>query len=156
MMPTLHSRSPRVRIPNLAPMVDVVMVILIFFMLGTGFATPEGVLPTRLPTQIGPGGGAQVSIVPIVRIELRDSPKGLRILVMGQALAENSFDALTSLLTERKDAGADAAGRVLLWSEPAVRFENVISAMDACTRAGFPNLELVIGGGSTPVRAAAS
>ncbi|HKQ46653.1 MAG TPA: biopolymer transporter ExbD [Phycisphaerae bacterium] len=152
MMPNLHGRAPRVRIPNLAPMVDVVMVILIFFMLGTGFATPEGVLPTRLPTQIGPGGGARVSIVPVVRIELRESPGGLRILVMGQALAESSFDVLSSLLTERKDAGADAAGRVLLLAEPAVRFESVISAMDTCQRAGFPNLELVIGGGSTPVR----
>jgi biopolymer transport protein ExbD len=147
MRPTLHSRSPRVRIPNLAPMVDVVMVILIFFMLGAGFATPEGVLPTRLPTQVGPGGGARVSIVPVVRIELRESPEGLQILVMGRALAEESFDALTSLLTERREAGADAAGRVLLWSEPTVRFEHVISAMDACTRAGFPNLELVTGGG---------
>jgi biopolymer transport protein ExbD len=156
MTPKLLSHSPRVRIPNLAPMVDVVMVILIFFMLGTGFATPEGVLPTRLPTQVGPGGGARVSVVPIVRIELRDSPEGLRILVMGQALAESSFEALTSLLTDRKNAGADAAGRVLLWSAPAVRFENVISAMDACNRAGFPNLELVIGGGSSPVRAAES
>ena len=40
-------------IPNLAPMVDVVMVILIFFMLGTTFAISEGVLPTRLPSRIG-------------------------------------------------------------------------------------------------------
>ena len=156
MTPRLLSHSPRVRIPNLAPMVDVVMVILIFFMLGTGFATPEGVLPTQLPTQVGPGGGAQVSVVPVVRIELLESPDGLRILVMGQALAESSFDALANLLIDRKNAGADAAGRVLLWSDPAVRFENVISAMDACKRAGFPNLELVTGSGSSKVRAAES
>lgn len=63
-----HPSSPS--IPNLAPMVDVVMVILIFFMLGTSFALSEGVLPSQLPAQVGPGGAASVSIVPQVRIAL--------------------------------------------------------------------------------------
>jgi biopolymer transport protein ExbD len=139
------------RIPNLAPMVDVVMVILIFFMLGAGFAIPEGVLPTQLPTQIGPGGGAHVAIVPVVRIELHDSPKGLQIHVMGRPFPENSFDALAQFLIQRRDAGADPAGRILLSADASIRYEHVISAMDACTRAGFPNVELVIGGGSSTV-----
>ncbi len=150
----------RARIPNLAPMVDVVMVILIFFMLGTGFAMPEGILPMHLPMQIGPGGGARVSIVPLVRIELLDSPKGLRIHVMGRPLPGNTFDALSRFLVQRREAGADPAGRILLSADSAVRYEHVIAAMDACTRAGFPNVELVIGehshgvgGGSSAARA---
>lgn len=140
----IATRPALAHVPNLAPMVDVVMVILIFFMLGTGFAMPEGVLPTKLPTQIGPGGGARVSIVPLVRIELQQAPEGLRIHVMGRTLAENSFDALTQFMRDRRDAGADPAGRILLSADPRVLYEHVISAMDACTRAGFPNLELVI------------
>ncbi len=143
-----NPRFSRINVPNLAPMVDVVMVILIFFMLGAGFAIPEGVLPTQLPKQIGPGGGAGISIVPVVRIELLDSPGGLRIQVMGRPLAEHSIDALLQFLIERKEAGADPAGRVLLASDPGVRYEHVIAAMDACTRSGFTNIELVIGGGA--------
>lgn len=144
------ARHSRYRVPNLAPMVDVVMVILIFFMLGAGFAIPEGVLPTQLPRQIGPGGSASISIVPVVRIELLESTEGLRIQVMGRPLAEHSIDALMQFLVERREAGADPAGRVLLASDPGVRYEYVIGAMDACTRSGFTNIELVIGGGTQP------
>lgn len=138
-------------VPNLAPMVDVVMVILIFFMLGTTFAFSEGVLPTQLPSQVGPGGGASVTIVPAVRIALVDDaadPLGCRILVMEQALPNNSFDALKDYMSSKREAGADPSGRVLIAPMPDVEYQRVISAMDACVRAGFTNI--MFGFGAEP------
>lgn len=133
-------------VPNLASMVDVVMVILIFFMLGTSVNVSEGVLPTELPSQVGPGGGAQVTVVPTVQIALMEQaePPGCRIVVMEQDLSENSFAALASFLKERHDAGADPNGRILIASEPDVAYQNVISAMDACVRAGFSNIQFAV------------
>lgn len=137
-------------IPNLAPMVDVVMVILIFFMLGTSFALSEGVLPSQLPAQMGPGGAASISVVPQVRIALVQPAEGgaARILVMGKELSENSFDALRAFLLVKVEAGADPTGRVLLSVDPTIRYEEVVYAMDACVRAGMPNVQLVVGPGA--------
>jgi len=132
--------------PNLASMVDVVMVILIFFMLGTSFSVSEGVLPSELPSQIGPGGSAQVAIVPTVQIALFEQPEspGCRIIIMDHELAENSFAALAALLVQRREAGADPNGRILIGAEPGVAYQNVVSAMDACVRSGFGNIQFSV------------
>lgn len=134
-------------IPNLAPMVDVTMVILIFFMLGTSFAASEGVFSTQLPTQLGPGGGSAVSIIPQVRIALVQEPgeSTCRILVLGKSLSENSFEALAAYLREKREAGADPTGRILLSADPDVKYEQVVAAMDACVEAGMPNIQLGVG-----------
>ena len=132
--------------PNLAPMVDVVMVILVFFMLGTSLAVSEGILPTELPSQVGPGGGAEVTIAPSIRVMLQALPgqPGCLILVMGKPLANNSFDSLESLFRNKRKTGADTTGRVLIGAEPAVQYQYVISAMDACVRAGFSNIQFSV------------
>lgn len=136
--------------PNLAPMVDVVMVILIFFMLGANFAVSEGVLQTQLPSDVGPGGGATVSIVPVVRValEVADAGAGVRITVLGQPLADQSFAALYTYMYGRREAGADPEGRVVVAPAPAVRYKYMISAFNACVRAGFRNVQFAIRTGS--------
>ena len=132
-------------IPNLAPMVDVVMVILIFFMLGTTFAISEGILPTQLPSQVGPGGGSAITIVPSVRIALLEQPgAACKIVVMDRALDRNSFDELAAFLREKRAAGADPASPVLIAAEGGVQYQDVISAMDACVRAGFSNIQFAV------------
>jgi len=127
-------------------MVDVVMVILVFFMLGTSLRVTEGVLPTELPSQLGPGGQARVQVVPTVRISLSrtDGGRGCRIRVMDRDLPVNSFAALASFLREKRLAGADPTGRVLIAAEPEVSYQSVISAMDACVRAGFGNIQFAV------------
>lgn len=133
-------------IPNLAPMVDVVMVILVFFMLGTTFAMSEGILPTQLPKEIGPGGGAAVVIVPTVRIALLEQPGSstCRVLVMDQALPDGSFEALAQFLRGKLTQGADPTAPVLIAAGGGVEYQHVISAMDACVRAGFRNIQFAV------------
>jgi len=147
-MPHAH-----VDMPNLAPMVDVVMCILIFFMLGATFAMSEGALPTQLPTQVGPGGASVVSVVPTVRIALMSDPQnagGCRILVLEKQLSQNTFAALRAFMDEKRTSGADPTGRIVISSEPSVEYQNLISAMDACVRAGFANIQFAFNSGPSP------
>jgi biopolymer transport protein ExbD len=144
-------------VPNLAPLVDVVMVILIFFMLGATFAVSEGALPTDLPSDVGPGGEAAVSIIPEVRIDLLpgDGPEQCRVFVMGRPLEptsglapaarETTFDALRDYLRIKIQEGADPQGRVVISADASVRYGFVISAMDACLQAGFRNVQFAVG-----------
>ncbi len=141
---------PRLSVPNLAPMVDVVMVILIFFMLGTHFALSEGLLPMRLPKQVGPGGGARVAVVPAVRISLVAVPDDAMcgIEVMGRPLEQNTFHALRELLVAKRQAGADPNGPVFIHTDPDVRHQHLVSALDACAAAGMTNIQLAVGVGA--------
>jgi biopolymer transport protein ExbD len=136
-------------IPNLAPMVDVVIVILIFFMLGTSFALMEGSLQTQLPSQVANASAENVSVIPLIRIALRqEQDQPCRISVMNQDLAANNFSALLEFLNSKMNAGADADSRVVISSGPDVRYQNVISAMDACLRAGFTRIQFSVGAAS--------
>lgn len=134
--------------PNLAPMVDVVMVILVFFMLGAHVAVEEGALPTELPSQIGPGGGASVTIIPTIHIALLETPDGhgCRIFVMDTELPDGSFTILRAVLKKKREEGANPDGRVLIEASPRVEYQHVISAMDACVGAGFANIQFSVGG----------
>jgi len=134
--------------PNLAPMVDVVMVILVFFMLGARLAVEEGALPTELPSQVGPGGGANVTIIPTIHIALIETADGhgCRIFMMDLQLPDGSFSSLRAALQQKRDDGANPDGRVLIESSPNVEYQHVISAMDACVGAGFSNIQFPAGG----------
>lgn len=136
--------------PNLAPLVDVVMVILIFFMLGTSFAASEGLLPTQLPTLGGVLAGPP-SISPVVRIALAPSSRidQCRIEVAGWSLPAETFDGLHDFLRGKIAAGADPHGRIVIAARPAVKYEFVIAALDACVRAGFKNVQFAINGEGT-------
>jgi len=141
----MNLRTAREATPNLAPMVDVVMVILIFFMLGTSFAVSEGVLPSQLPADVGPGGGATVSIVPTIRIELIEAADGgAKVIVQGQSLGGDAGASLSAFMRHKREAGADPRGRIVIAPSAAVRYRHVISAFDACVRAGFENVQFAI------------
>lgn len=134
------------RIPNLAPMVDVIMVILVFFMLGASLDLfREGALRTELDPRSGPGPGAAVEIIPAVKIALADidDGAGCAVFVMGQPLA-GGLAALPGLLEQKIRAGADTLSPVVIAAEPTVRWRYVIATMDACQQAGFSNVQFAV------------
>jgi biopolymer transport protein ExbD len=141
------------RIPNLAPMVDVIMVILVFFLLGASLELgKEGVLQTELDPRSGPGEGAPIEIVPSVKIALEEVDEGraCNIYVMGEPLAGNTFEHLSRFLNQRREAGADTLNPVVIAAQPGVRWRFVIKAMDVAVRAGFANVQFAVslGGGT--------
>jgi biopolymer transport protein ExbD len=134
-------------VPNLAPMVDVIMVLLVFFLLGTSLdLVAQGVLQTELDPSSGPGGGARVEINPLIRIALADVGAGesVRIYVMDEPLPENDFEGLYRFLLDRRRAGADPANPVVIGAETTVRWKFVVKTMDAAVRAGFTNVQFAV------------
>ncbi len=142
-----HPLSPAAeRIPNLAPMVDVIMVILVFFMLGASLDLfREGTLRTELDPRSGPGPGATVEIIPVVKIALADidNGAGCAVFVMGRPL-RGGLSALPGLLQQKVRAGADTLSPVVIAAEAAVRWRYVVAAMDACQQAGFSNVQFAV------------
>ncbi|RMF85377.1 MAG: biopolymer transporter ExbD, partial [Planctomycetota bacterium] len=141
------------RAPNLAPMVDVIMVILVFFMLGASLQLArEGVLRTELDPRSGPGEGAAIEIIPTVKIALEEVAGGeaCNIHVMGRPLPGNSFAELRAFLSRRRAAGADPDSPVVIAAQPAVRWRLVVQALDAALEAGFRNPQFAVrlGGGT--------
>lgn len=141
--------------PNLAPMVDVIMVLLVFFLLGASLnLVKQGVLQTELDPRSGPAGGAAVEINPRIRIALREAsppgvhdagePESVRILLMEEPLAENTFEALRSVLLEKRRAGADPDNMVVIGADTTVRWRHVVKAMDAAVQAGFRNVQFAV------------
>jgi biopolymer transport protein ExbD len=141
------------RIPNLAPMVDVIMVILVFFLLGASLELArEGVLQTELDPRSGPGEGTPIEIIPAVKIALEevDAGRACNIYVMGKPLPGNTFEHLRGFLEQRRTAGADTANPVIIAAQPGVRWRFVVNAMDVAVRAGFTNVQFAVslGGGT--------
>lgn len=141
-------------IPNLAPMVDVIMVLLIFFLLGASVQlSKEGVLQTELDPSSGPGAGQRVQIVPLVQIHLAAVGDGSDCVISVNdetVTAANPFDELGRLMARRRAAGADVANPVVVGADMQVRWKFVVRAMDAAIRAGFKNVQFAVSSGGTP------
>ncbi|MCA9244232.1 MAG: biopolymer transporter ExbD [Phycisphaerales bacterium] len=144
-------REPAVEtIPNLAPMVDVVMVILVFFILGATLElTREGAFVTELDARTGPGGGEAIEIIPSIRIGLEDVSAGqsCRAYANGEEI-EGGVTGLRALMTRRRSLGADPHSPVVIGAQSGVRWRFVMKAMDACTAAGFDNIQFSVALGS--------
>jgi biopolymer transport protein ExbD len=133
--------------PNLAPMVDVIMVLLVFFLLGASLnLVKQGVLQTELDPRSGPGHRAAVEVIPRIRIALRTAaePESVRIFLMEEPLPENTFEGLRSVLLAKRRAGADADNMVVIGADTTVRWRYVVRAMDAAVQAGFKNVQFAV------------
>jgi biopolymer transport protein ExbD len=133
-------------VPNLAPMVDVIMVLLVFFLMGASLdLVTQGVLETELDPRSGPGPGAAVTIIPQVTITLEPAVgEDVRIRVMGELLPDNSIAGLRAYLAARRAAGADPDNMVVVGADETVRWRHVIAAMDAAVQAGFRNIQFAV------------
>lgn len=135
-------------VPNLAPMVDVIMVILIFFILGATLKlVREGALRTELDPRSGPNAGASVEIIPSVKIALEATgpdQNACQIYLMGEPLVGNTFDLLRTRLDERRRAGADPGNPVVIAAQGPVRWRHVVAAMDAAVQSGFKNVQFTV------------
>ncbi len=135
------------RIPNLAPMVDIIMVLLVFFMLGASLSlVREGALETQLDPRSGPGDSAPVELIPAVKIGLEDVDNGAacKLYVNGEPLDGDGFAALEELLTARVAANADPSNPVVIGAQRGVRWKFVVRAMDTAVRVGFSNVQFAV------------
>lgn len=115
---------------SMAPLIDVVFLLLIFFMVATTYLDPERELEIDLPVaeSAGPSEEAPEELV----ISIRSDGS---LLCGGREVRDEELDSLL----------ADAAGRdretpVTIRGDRRVQHERVVGVLDACGSAGLRNL----------------
>lgn len=142
---TIHSDTTSVGF-QIAPMIDVVFVIMLFFMVMTGTVKVENELSTKLPH---PGDHAQAVKFPLEEITIGIFEDG------AVTLNEEAFDspkdkALPMLTRTLKRAAASSARQkqpvlVTIKAEEQVSYERIIDVLSALHRAEIPNVTFTVG-----------
>ena len=117
---------------NMAAMIDVVFLLLIFFMCTSSFARPERTLRSRLP-EAGSAGQAVEEPLDPVRIHLTGSKAAGVLVTCDQQPCPTTGDLL-EMLRARQAIGDPI---VIIRGQPTVPFGRMVTALDACHRAGL-------------------
>ena len=118
---------------NLTPLIDVVFLLLIFFMVSTTF-TKESRLNLELPSAKG-----EPAIQEDIVLEVVVDATG-QYRVNERSLAVNTVEALMAAM---RDAAADNSDiPVIITADAKSPHQSVITAMDAAGRLGFAKLSL--------------
>src|SRR5215207_3720412 len=134
--------------PNMTPLVDVVMVILIFLMLAGSFAGAEHYLVSNVPfTDKGAGGEAPPpGFVPDQPVEIRvDSPVPDRFVARVESVTVDSADKLKVVL-DRLRGSLQTAGtppeKVQIVISPGrnVKYKFLVEVYQAALQANFKNV----------------
>ncbi len=140
-----RARDPRhVYGPNLAPMVDVVLVILIFFMASIVFVGPEWFLPAALPDERTPDETESQDpyALPDATLDVRVSIEGGAPTVTGLGPGSIELDNFEDH-TRAQLAGANAeAIKIRLSAGEGVAWQHVVTTQDILTRVGIRQIAL--------------
>lgn len=147
----VHFRSRRKRAPkeqtaltlNLAPMVDVVFLLLIFFIVTTEFRRPEGLLASRLPKQSGQSSSIALPISPIlITVEQTGpNPSEYKLRIDGFTTAPPTFVDLATFLKEVKaNPGFDDKTPVVIRAADDVQWDHLVGCWNASVQAGFKHI----------------
>ncbi len=117
---------------NLTPLIDIVFLLLIFFMVTTSFSRETRLL-VSLPEASGSAENATESIEVLV-----DKEGGYAI--NGRRLVNAEVDSLVRGL--ELESGGDTSLLVVLVADAEVQHQSVVTAMEAIGRAGFASLSI--------------
>lgn len=117
---------------NLTPLIDIVFLLLIFFMVTTSFSRETRLL-VSLPEASGSAENAAESIEVLV-----DKEGGYAI--NGRRLVNAEVDSLVRGL--ELESGGDVSLLVVLVADAEVQHQSVVTAMEAIGRAGFASLSI--------------
>ena len=118
---------------NLTPLIDMVFLLLIFFMVSTTF-TKETHLSLRLPEADG-----QISETEVEQIEVIVTAQG-QYSINGQSLVNNRLDTLMKALAETAGKRRDLP--LIITADANATHQAVMRAMDAAGQMGFAKLSL--------------
>ncbi|MGB7158242.1 MAG: biopolymer transporter ExbD [Tepidisphaeraceae bacterium] len=133
--------------PNMTPLVDVVMVILIFLMLAGSFVGAEHFLVSNLPfSEKGAGAAAApAGFIPDEPLDIRVDPRATGdgfVATAGQIRVDNNADALTQQLTRMRkqlNAAGKPTNTIQVKINPGknVKYKHLIAVYEAALRADF-------------------
>lgn len=114
---------------NLTPLIDVVFLLLIFFLIATRFAQDDRELPVQLPSA---AGAVPMTMEPLELV--------INIDQSGQYMVQGERTTLERLESILKKAVADNPINqiVIIRGDRNVAFQAVVSVMDLCTRLKVP------------------
>lgn len=118
---------------NLTPLIDVVFLLLIFFMVSTTF-TKETHLKVDLPEAVGEPGIKQAE-----PLEVLIDAQG-NYSVNGQALVNNRTKTLKRALVKLAEGNLELP--LMITADAKTPHQSVITAMDAAGQAGFVHLSM--------------
>ena len=129
----------------MTPMIDVVFLLLVFFVWTASFQTIEYVLDSQIAAQQGTNPSEDTQLTPptdnedvLVRIE---SVAGELVWSVSQRSATSLADVKERLM---RLAEVDASVKVILHPDPEVPLEFVIGAFDAAQLAGFTQVAFAV------------
>jgi biopolymer transport protein ExbD len=118
---------------NLTPLIDVVFLLLIFFMVSTTFTKD-----THLSIDLPKATGAE-ALVAEKQIEITISRQG-DFGINGVALVNNKIDTLKTAI--EKVSGGDTTLPLIITADSATEHQSVVTAMDAVGQLGFSKLSI--------------
>jgi len=128
---------------NLAPMIDVVFLLLIFFISTTTFKRAEGLLPSQLPKQGTLGTEIALPISPIVvhLTHATGGPLDYAIRIDNFVNTPTTFNELAVFLKEvQGNPGFGTDTPVVIQVEPDMQWDHVVSCWNAAVRAEFEQI----------------
>lgn len=120
---------------NLAPLIDVVFILLLFFVVSTTF-TRETRMQVDLPEA---ASGMPPEQSELKQLEVVISADGTFSL-NGQALIKNDLDNLMAAL--QKESGGDNSLPLTISADAKTSHQSVVTAMDAAGKLGFAHLRI--------------
>ncbi|HIZ49705.1 MAG TPA: biopolymer transporter ExbD [Candidatus Pseudomonas excrementavium] len=130
---------------NLTPLIDVVFLLLIFFMVSTTF-TRETQLQLDLPES---ASGEPVENQNLEQIEVLVSAAG-EVTINGKSLINPNLDSLQTAL--QREAGGNNSLPVVITADAKASHQSVITVMDAAGQQGFSRLRLTTNELETPAQ----
>jgi biopolymer transport protein ExbD len=118
---------------NMTSLIDVVLLLLIFFMLSTRFID-EGRLQLRLPE-----AGVEAEAVQRDAVEIEITAQG-GYRINGRALINNSPETLAAAIG--KAAGNNRAMPVTIRADARATHQSVVTAMDVAGQAGYRQINI--------------
>ncbi len=128
----LRKRKQEVTV-NLTPLIDVVFLLLIFFMVSTSF-TRETQIKLELPK-----ASQEPLESKIDSLEISIDKEG-RYFVNGKALVNATIDTLIKAIQPMIEDNKDIS--VIISADAATPYQSVVTAMDATSQLGVVNLKM--------------
>lgn len=146
----LRRPEPAPLVLNIVSMIDVIFLLMTYFLLTAKFATREESFPVSVPTSLegsaapAPADDFALPQTPIV-LTVRTSPTGPIILADTPVLrpasgAAGSFEELVTIAAAARGAMLPADQRFTIVPEAGTRWEHALGVLNALKRAGFDNV----------------
>jgi len=124
---------------RMTPLIDVIFLLMIFFIMTIRFVEPEGVLENRLPEKAGQGITDQKNDWEVVRIKVKLVRDGKQFKIYLQERVLHSYDDLLSYLELLPD-------KILIVIEPelTVPYKYVIGIYNTCLKSKKTNIVFTV------------